>query len=130
MFTLNIVTPTKHYKTVEVDRVSLPSTDGVITVLTNHMDLLVSLEFGILNIKYNGARERYVISDGMFIFKNNEASLLVDSIESADEIDFERALRAKERAEARISKKESVNELKRGEFALKRSLMRLSLRND
>ena len=65
---------------------------------------------------------------GLFTFKDNQASLLVDTIEAEDEIDVERAERAKKRAEERILRKESHDEIERGELALKRSLVRLLLK--
>ena len=55
--------------------------------------------------------------------------LLVDTVENSSEIDFVRAAAAKERAEERIAKKESADDIKLGEMALKRSLIRLSLQN-
>lgn len=127
MFNLKIVTPTGEYANLEVERVSLPTSDGVITLLSNHMDLLTPIELGIMVTKTKDKKEKYVVSQGLFTFKNNEASLLVDTIESSSEIDFARALAAKARAEERITKKESAKDIERGEVALKRALMRLSL---
>ena len=129
MFTLKIVTPKGEYENLEVERVTLPTSDGVITMLSNHMPLLTPIEFGVMRVKGKDFQEKYAVSQGLFTFKDNEASLLVDTIENSDEIDFVRAAAAKERAEERISKKESSDEIKRGEMALKRSLVRLSLEN-
>lgn len=129
MFNLKIVTPKGEYANLEVERVSLPTSDGVITMLSNHMDLLTPIELGIMVVKGKDTREKYVVSQGLFTFKNNEASLLVDTIENSSEIDFARALAAKERAEERIQRKDSAKEIERGEVALKRALMRLSLEN-
>lgn len=127
MFTLKIVTPTQEYKTLELDRISLPSTDGTVTVLSNHMDIMVPLEFGLITTIKDKVKTKYVISEGLFTFSKNEATLLVTSIESADELDVERAQRSKERAEERLSKKASTDDLKRAEYSLKRALIRLSL---
>lgn len=127
MFTLKIVTPTQEYKTLELDRISLPSTDGTVTVLSNHMDIMVPLEFGLITTIKDKVKTKYVISEGLFTFAKNEATLLVTSIESEDELDLERAQRSKARAEERLSKKASTNDLKRAEYSLKRALIRLSL---
>lgn len=127
MFKLDIVKPTGKYNQMEVEALTLPSMDGQITILPNHMPTVIALDFGIGKIKtYDGAK-RYAISDGMFTFEDNKGMLFLDSIEAEDEIDFMRARAAKERAEARIRKEESREELLRGELALKRSLVRLSL---
>lgn len=127
MFTLKIVTPTQEYKTLELDRISLPSTDGTVTVLSNHMDIMVPLEFGLITTIKDKVKTKYVISEGLFTFAKNEATLLVTSIESEDELDLERAQLSKARAEERLSKKASTDDLKRAEYSLKRALIRLSL---
>ena len=77
MFTLKIVTPTREYKTLELDRISLPSTDGTVTVLSNHMDIMVPLEFGLITTIKDKVKTKYVISEGLFTFSKNEATLLV-----------------------------------------------------
>ena len=128
MFALKVVTPKGQYTNLEVSSVSVPSTDGIITVLPNHMDLIVPLNIGVLKIENTKEDMRYAISAGMFTFKDNRAVLFVDTIEHEDDIDFIRAEAAKARAEARIAKRESIHELERGELALKRSLVRLSLK--
>ena len=128
MFALKVVTPKGQYSNLEVSSVSVPSTDGIITVLPNHMDLIIPLNIGVLKIENTKEDMRYAISEGMFTFKDNRAVLFVDTIEHEDEIDFIRAEAAKARAEARIARRESIQELERGELALKRSLVRLSLK--
>lgn len=130
MFSFKIVTPKGEYANMEAKAVSVPSIDGIITVLANHMDVIIPLDIGILKIENADKDHRYAISSGMFTFKENRGVLFVDTIEHEDEIDYVRAEAAKARALARIAKRESVKELERGELALKRSLVRLSLKHD
>ena len=127
MFILDIVKPTGKYNSIEVEALTLPSVDGKLTILPNHMSTVIALDFGISKIRTFDGVKRYATSDGMFTFENNKGMLFLDTIESEDEIDYMRARAAQERAEERIRKKESVEELKRGELALRRSLIRLSL---
>lgn len=127
MFELEIVTPTGRYNTMEVEALTMPSTDGQITILPNHMPVVISLEIGIAKITTYDGSKRYAMSNGLFTFEDNKGLLFLDTIESEDEIDFVRAKAAKKRAEERIRKRESQQELERGELALKRSLVRLSL---
>ena len=74
MFNLKIITPKGEYANLEVDRVSLPTSDGVITMLSNHMDLLTPIEIGVMVVKGKAMHEKYAVSQGLFTFKNNEAS--------------------------------------------------------
>ena len=127
MFTLDIVKPTGKYNTMEVEALSVPSTDGMITILPNHMTTLITLDFGIAKITTYDGSKKYAISEGLFTFEDNKGMLFLDTIESEDEIDFIRARAAQERARERIRRRESQAELERGEVALKRSLIRLSL---
>lgn len=127
MFILDIVKPTGKYNSMEVEALTIPSLDGQLTILPNHMATVVALDFGISKITTYDGFKKYAISDGMFTFENNKGMLFLDTIESEDEIDFIRAKAAKERAQARIKTRESAEELQRGELALKRSLIRLSL---
>lgn len=129
MFELNIVTPKGMYQKLDVVSVNVLSTDGRITTLSNHMDVIVPVDIGVLKIESENETLRYATSAGMLTFKDNRAVLFTDTIEHEDEIDFMRAEAAKERALRRIERRESVQELERGELALKRSLARLSLQN-
>ena len=71
-----------------------------------------------------------MISGGFCEVSSNKASFLVESAERGSEIDVERAMKAKERAERLIAgegkKMDNFNEA-RAELALQRSLIRLKL---
>lgn len=127
MFKLNIITPHTTYAKLEIDRINFLTSDGYITMLSNHMDTITTVENGIMRITQNKEVTSYAISSGLFTFKDNEAVLLIDTIERSDEIDITRAEAAKERAEARIKNHESADEVKRGELALKRAITRLKI---
>ena len=127
MFVLEIVKPTGKYNSMEVESLTLQSTDGQVTILPNHMATVISLDYGITKITTYDGKKKYATSSGMFTIDNNKAVMFLDTIEAEDEIDFMRARAAKERAEEQIRRRESIEELERGEFALKRSIIRLSL---
>ena len=57
----------------------------------------------------------------------NKVRIVATTFEFADEIDSERALKAKERAEEAISSKKSEKELKMAELKLKKALLRLEV---
>ncbi|CAM4242275.1 ATP synthase F1 subunit epsilon [Erysipelothrix aquatica] len=129
MFTFKLLTPNGLYKTLEIDSVTLPTTDGQRTMLANHMATVMPIDIGVMYTKKNSEIENFVVSEGLFTFENNVATLLVSSVESESDIDFERAAKAKARAEERIeSNNQQLYDMKRAELALKRSLTRLKLR--
>ncbi len=127
MFKLKVVTPTKAYGDFDLDRVTIPTSDGLITVLSNHMDIITPVNIGILTMIGSDFREEYAVSDGLFTFKDNEASLLVNTIENSKDIDFTRAEQAKTRAHEKLQRDLSIEEIKTAELDLKRALVRLSL---
>ena len=129
MFRLHIVLPSGTYLEAEVSAITLPSVDGQRTVLPNHMALVLPLEIGNLYTKKNNERTYYHVSNGTFTFEDNLATLMVETIESQKDIDFNRALRAKERAEKRLEDYSHTIDMVRAEAALKRALSRLRLKD-
>lgn len=109
----------------EYERISLPTNDGIRTILNNHMDVVVPVEIG--EVKLINGREtiEVVVSEGIFNFQDNKAQLLVRTFEFDEEIDKERAKRAKERAEKRLKEQLSSKELQETELSLKRAITRL-----
>lgn len=109
----------------EYERISLPTNDGIRTILDNHMDVVVPVEIGKVKLINGKESEEVVVSEGIFNFTDNKAQLLVRTFEFADEIDIERAKRAKERAQKRLEQELSTKELQETELSLKRAITRL-----
>lgn len=126
MFELTMITVDGKKQKEELARISLPTSDGIRTILANHMPIVAPIEIGQVVLIRKNERETVVVSEGIFNFKDNKAHLFVRTFEYADEIDEARAERAKERAEARLQQKLSRQEYLETEAALKRAITRLS----
>ena len=126
MFELNMLTIDGKKYTGEVSRVSLPTSDGIRTILANHMDIVVPIEIGKIRLIRGNDREEVAVSEGIFKFSDNVAHLFVRTYELADEIDEERALRAKERAEQLLKDTTPSQDMLEIELALKRAITRIS----
>ena len=126
MFELTMITVDGKKQKEELARISLPTSDGIRTVLANHMPVVAPIEIGQVVLIRENERETVVVSEGIFNFKDNKAHLFVRTFEYADEIDEARAQRAKERAEARLQQKLSRQAYLETEAALKRAITRLS----
>jgi F-type H+-transporting ATPase subunit epsilon len=125
---LRLVTPSRLLLDEEVDEVTAPGVLGEFGVLPNHIAFLTLLAPGELSYKQGATRTRLAIGGGYAEVLNNVMTVLADAAEFADEIDIERARRAKEQAEKKIN---SLNPEER-EFALceaafKRALVRLQV---
>lgn len=94
-----IVTPEKEVFEDEVDQVTLPVTDGQITILPNHTSYIASLCPGEIIFK-KGEEETILATSGGFVeFDKNTLIFLADTAERIEEIDVEEAEKAKTRAE-------------------------------
>lgn len=126
MFELNMLTIDGKKYNGEVSRVSLPTSDGIRTILANHMDIVVPIEIGQIRLIRENDREEVAVSEGIFKFSDNVAHLFVRTYEFADEIDEERAQRAKERAESQLEETTSSQDMLETELSLKRAITRIS----
>src|SRR3989339_1393990 len=94
-----IVTPERTVFEDQIDQVTLPTADGEITVLPNHIPLISILVPGELDVKAGGKEIAMAVSGGMIEVQKNEITILADTAERAEEIDVKRAEEAKDRAE-------------------------------
>ena len=126
MFSVKIITPSGLYREVETSILNVVTTDGARGVLTNHVPLVTMLKISKMSTVENNVREEYAINGGMLYFKDNLATILTDSCEHSSEIDVERALAAKERAEKRLAQPDNID-VRRAEAALSRAINRLNV---
>lgn len=127
-FRLKIITPKGIYKEVDIEILNIRTTSGQIGILASHLPLASGVEISEMNYVENGQRKHFSVSGGFVYVGEDETTLIVNAIESPEEIDLRRAEEAKERAEKRLLKKTDVD-LKRAEVALKRALTRISVKN-
>jgi len=125
---LEIVTPERMAFTGEVEEVTIPGTEGEFGVLKGHETLLSSVEIGELSFAVGGKRQCFAVNSGYTEVTANKVTVLVETAESAEMINKERAVRAKERAEDKLSKlsKEDL-EYEVLSIALQRAINRISV---
>ncbi|MBU1567185.1 MAG: F0F1 ATP synthase subunit epsilon [Proteobacteria bacterium] len=129
---LEVVTPAGAKVNEDVDIVNAPGFGGDFGVLANHAPFLSTIKIGTLTYESGNKRESLMISGGFCEVSNNKITFLVESAEKGSEIDVDRALKAKERAEKRLAQAaqqaENFNR-KRAEAALQRALARMKVSN-
>ena len=127
---LEVVTPKGAIVSDDVDIVTAPGFAGEFGVLANHAPFLSTIKVGTLRYKKDGSEEELMISGGFCEVSSNKITILVESAERGAEIDVDRALRAKERAEKRLLQAREHQEKidrTRAEAALQRALARLKI---
>lgn len=125
---LEVVTPSGPVVSEEVDIVTAPGYGGEFGVLANHAPFLSTIKIGTLTFKKDKQIKNLMVSGGFSEVSNNKITFLVESAEYGHDIDVDRAMRAKERAEKRLAQAvqqtEKINRA-RAEAALQRALARL-----
>jgi F-type H+-transporting ATPase subunit epsilon len=128
--TLEIVTPDKSVVTEQVDEVELPGSEGYFGVLPGHTPLLAALQVG--EMWYRVGQEKYflAIAFGFAEVLPDRVTVLAQVAERAQDIDIERAERAKQRAEERLAKGSTPQadlDFERARIAMMKSLIRLQV---
>jgi F-type H+-transporting ATPase subunit epsilon len=127
---LEVVTPNGAVVSEDVDIVNAPGYGGDFGVLANHAPFLSTIRTGLLSYEQGKKRANLMISGGFCEVSNNKITFLVESAEFGKQIDIDRALRAKERAEQRLAKVSQHDDLinrTRAEAALQRALARMKV---
>lgn len=122
---VEITTPKKQISIDAVEACSAPGVLGRFQIMADHTAFLSELEIGELDVDVRDQKRKYAISGGFLEVLDNHILLLLESCESRDEIDVERARKAKERAERRLREKAPGTDILRAETALARAMNRL-----
>lgn len=125
-FHLEIVAPDKVVYRGEATSLTAPGAEGLFQVLYNHAPLLAQLGIGRLTVRtMEGKDESFAVSGGVAEVRDNRVTVLVDTVEPADEIDVSRASAARERAQQRLHHRTRDIDVERAQLALLRALNRI-----
>ncbi len=92
------------------------------------MPLVTVLKIGKMSTEEESGRQEYAVAGGVLYFRDNLAEILTDAIENKDEIDYERAEQARQRAQRRIESNDVNVDLKRAQIALQKAINRINMR--
>jgi len=126
-FYLEIVTPDRKFFSGEVESLILTTLDGEMGILRGHIPMVAAVDSGPVRIRHNGEWLVAAVSPGFIQVKGDKCIMLVDTAEWPHEIDINRALAAKRRAEERLHQRRSQVEYLRSQAALSRALARLKV---
>lgn len=123
---LEIVTPDKSVLSQDVNYVGVPGSLGQFGAMYNHIPLLSSMTVGSLYYRSENQNKYVFVSGGFAEVSPESVTILAESAELAENIDSDRAKRAKERSEKRLQQQEENINRARAEAALNRAIRRLS----
>lgn len=125
---LHIVTPEKEFYTADVDMLSFRSSEGYMGVLYDHIPVITTLVSGTATFKVGKEELHAVLHNGFAEVGEEKVTILTDAAEWAEEIDLDRAISARQRAEKHLEELTQEEEvIKRSEAALHRAIARIEL---
>lgn len=128
-FLLEIVTPEHVVYSKEVDSLTVRGIEGELGILPGHIPLVTPLQVAPVVAK-NGRETTTIAVHGGFIeVQSDKVIVLAESAELPEEIDVERAIAARERAERRLAVRSNQDRVdhRRAELALQRAVTRINV---
>ena len=127
-FHLQIVTPDGEFFDGQAQRVKVRTISGDVAILDRHIPYVTALGTGEASIiTEDGTVRRAAASGGMLSVTPEIVRVVATTFEWAEDIDLDRAQRARERAEERIKKAQDAKELELAKAKLARALVRLKV---
>lgn len=126
-FDVEIVTPERVFYRGKVSMVEFNTTEGEIGVYKKHIPTTVILEPGILTLHEETQLKNAALHSGFAQILPDKVTILAELVEWPAEIDEERALSAKTRAEERLNEKAEGLDVDRANIALKKAICRLNV---
>ena len=127
-FQVEIITPERVFYTGEATMIEFTSVEGDMGVYKDHIPLTTVLAPGIVTITEEEGQKKAAVHSGFAQILGDKVTLLAEIAEWPDEIDGDRAEAARRRAEERLAAKAENLDVARAELALRRALVRISLR--
>jgi F-type H+-transporting ATPase subunit epsilon len=129
-FKLDVVTPDRPVVSDEVTELVAPGSEGYFGVLPGHTPFITTLAIGELTYWRGKDARHLAVTWGYAEVRGDRVIILAEAAERAEEIDVERAERARRRAEERLEAwfggKEDVD-FTRAEAALYRAVNRMEV---
>ena len=128
---LSIVTPEKLIVADDADQVNIPGSEGDLGILYDHAPILTAMRAGTLSYQKGEKTTTMVVSGGFAEVTENRVTILAEAAEFVGEIDAERALAARKRAEETLSRSDlNQEEFEEAQKELFRAIARLEETNE
>ena len=85
-FTVEIISPDKLILNAEANEVTIPSFEGQMGILKDHISLITFLRPGIISIK-NQEEKKYFVEEGTVEFSNNKLLILTSTVKDLMKLD-------------------------------------------
>jgi len=125
-FPLAILSPENVVFQGKIVSLVAPGQKGYLGVMAHHAPLLAGLTVGEVKLTdVQGNTSYFAVTGGVLEVDPEEATILADVAERAEQIDIRRAEEARDRAAARLARRNAELDVARAQAALMRALNRL-----
>ena len=129
-FSLHILAAERNFYEGECTSLVVPITDGSYGIMANHKNMVAAIVPGIMEyLPSEGERVAVCVSQGILIVADNDVKVFVDTVETTEDIDENRARAAAEQAKEAMLQKKSIQEYKSAQMRIAREMNRLKLKN-
>ena len=126
-FQLEIVTPEKLVVKDRAEEMQIPGKNGYLGILPGHAPLITELAVGRISYR-NGSETHYLcVAWGFAEVLPDKVTILAERAERGEDVDCERAQKAKKRAEQRLASNDPQVDVPRAQNALARANTRLDV---
>ena len=101
-FTVEIISPDQTILKQETSEVVIPSFEGQMGILNNHIPLITFLRPGIITIKAEGEK-KYDVEEGTVEFSNNNLLILTSTVKDVANLDKNQINDLIQKAEANLN---------------------------
>ena len=108
-FTVEIISPDQTILKQETNEVIIPSFEGQMGILNNHIPLITFLRPGIITIKAEGEK-RYYVEEGTVEFSNNNLLILTSTARDLVDLDTNKINELLQKAEANLNNQSTDKE--------------------
>lgn len=126
-FRLQIVTPEGCPFDAQAEALRLCTSEGYVSIRAHHADYIATLGIGMLTLTTDGKSKDAACGGGFLTVENGSVRLVATSFEYADEIDVQRAEKAKAQAERILSESKDAKDIELAKVRLARALNRLKI---
>jgi F-type H+-transporting ATPase subunit epsilon len=126
-FQLEIVTPAKLVVKDAAEEAQIPGSSGYLGILPGHAPLITELGVGAITYQAGGETHTLSVAWGFAEVLPDKVTILAEAAEHPQEIDVERAQKARARAEERLKSNDPQVDYTRAEDALQRAETRLNV---
>ena len=126
-FQLEIVTPEKKVVDTAATEVQIPGKNGYLGVLPGHAPLITELAVGEISYRAGAEEHTLAVAWGFAEVLPDRVTILAETAERPSEIDVERARKARDRAEQRLTSGDPNVDVERTLGALHKAETRLAV---